>query len=243
MQRLLVVSQGAAEFTVATDQVSLNIEVSPGSLIVTMPQSQQAQKLCQRSEFAKELVKHLNLTSSSAMTQIHRILNEPDLGTDNILEQERIPPADWLVKTQRVATATPPASPTVAPVLTPPHSQPSSSPYVAPADLDTLEYEDVLVSTTSGQVSYRIPSRPVYVPIPAVVNHEVEAPEYKAVLDHVLRQAVGVKWRRTPGERTQTSTYESLRTVATASTSQLFGKDAFVYHRIGAAGELFVSAH
>lgn len=206
-----------------------------------MPQSKLEQKSCLRSDLPKGLAKELQILDAHAVSQIYRLINELDMGTDQLLQEEGIPHTDeWLSKTER-------APPPSAPVFTRPELEAVSA--SSPIPINVGAGSIVWSSTQSGMFSYQ--SRQPYITIPAEVNHRIEAPEYQRVLDHVRRQAVDVKWRNAPRENATASTNDHTRflndqcrnrgsSIDPFKYPELFGSDEYVQFRMGAVGELFV---
>lgn len=256
MQTILWVRQGEHTIKASMNQAYLKMKREGNSFRIVLPQQPRERRSCLRSQLPKSLVKELGIFGSSAEKQIYRFINELDMGTDELLATERIPHADsWLTKTERLPQpAEPDVSdiPTANGLITLP-APPSLSATVAPqTDSEYDEGAVVISSTQTRLASYA--RREVYVQIPATVNHEVDAPEYWKVLEHIRRQARGVVWRNRQPEQTLTSTNEYIaflndltrsRNGSTdlSSYPELFGSDDLVKHRIGAAGELFVRRH
>lgn len=168
----------------------------------------------------------LDVFDSRAEKQIYRIINELETGTDDILNEEVLSRVSWLPETRR-------------PAPTPPVTSMQSS---------NLADNEPDLPTYPIQENYRQPYRA----LPAEIQHEIDAPEYWKVIEHVHKQAskIGSKLHRRNGEAGNlddlAADFGLLGLGHTAlnpdDCPNLFGGDVWLSKfRLGAAGELFVS--
>ncbi len=165
----------------------------------------------------------LDIIDSRGEKQIYRILNELETGTEDILREEGISRVSWLSETHR------------------------STPVPPPVASQTMIDEMIEHAAGTFPINYRQPYRV----LPAEIQHEIDAPNYWKVIDHVHRQAsrIGSKLHRRNDEG---ASFDDLarefaglvlnnNILDPADRPDLFGHDWLTNFRLGAAGELFVS--
>ncbi|KIX03638.1 uncharacterized protein Z518_07191 [Rhinocladiella mackenziei CBS 650.93] len=222
----LVVTQDEHPVKVPTSRPSLIPKYEHNRLEITLPAEERATRQCMRSQLPGYIAAELlNIFDSRAEKQIYRILNELETGTDDILFEEGISRVSWLPETRR-------------PAPTPP--------LIAPQTSDLADDEPNL-PTDPIQTNYRQPYRA----LPVEIQHEIDAPDYWKVIEHVHKQASKI------GNRLHRRNYEAGNFDDLAAEfaglvldhtvldpndcPNLFGNDVWLSKfRLGAAGELFV---
>jgi hypothetical protein len=223
----LAVMQDEHPVKVLTSRASLISKYKHNKLEITLPAEERATRQCMRSQLPGYIAAELlDIFDSRAEKQIYRILNELGTGTDDILFEEGISPVSWLPETRRPA----PMPPVIAP-------QPSD-----------LADDELNLPTGPIQTNYR----QSYRALPVEIQHEIDAPDYWKVIEHVHKQAskIGNRLHRRNDE---TGNFDDLAAdfagLVLDHTIQdhndcpnLFGNDVWLSKfRLGAAGELFVS--
>ncbi|KIW23153.1 uncharacterized protein PV07_11373 [Cladophialophora immunda] len=229
MLTCLVVTQDGQPVEVPTSRPSLVSNYEHNRLEITLPAEERATRQCMRWQLPGYIASELlDIFDSRAEKQIYRIINELDTGTDDILLEEGISRVSWLPETCRPAPIPVPAPAPIA-------SQTS--------DLADDE-PNVVVSPIHG--SHRQPYRA----LPVEIQHEIDAPDYWKVIEHVHRQAS--KSGNTLHRRNdEAGSFDDLAADLAGlvldhpvldpnDCPNLFGNDWLSNFRLGAAGELFV---
>lgn len=261
----LVVMQDTTPISVDTAKSSLIVEQKSSGIYITLPYNVAERKQCMRTQLPTHLAELLQIYDARGERQIYRILNELELGTDDILVAEEISEVSWLEKTSRLALPTeaqPPEVQTPGPQQSEAQAQREipvqvgqrirASTTYSRDYRETREVESIIHVAESVSASNARAPAPTFRTLPAIIDHEVEAPEYWKVLDFVCKQA-----RRfantyqnitsaTPDDLAQL--FESLTIhntdVDPANSPHLFGNDVWLSKfRVGAAGELLVSSN
>lgn len=271
----IVVAYKEVEVKIENSTNSLLLEQSANAIKITLDSRETERRRAMRCQLPGDLAKALQIHGSDGARQIHRILNELSLGTEEILQEECVPEVSWLTKIHRappILSSDPNSNLTsepVANVLATPESQPEiqstpgSDSHVPMVTYPSVRQNPVHIEPLRAQTSVHATSsfsfdsstihvsRPQYRPLPAAVDHEIEAPEYWKVLEHVDRQAVllteklGGRRIATAEDITRSLANLTLRETASlepADHPALFGSDVWLSKfRVGAAGELLVS--
>lgn len=248
--------QGTDEIKVPTNKAFLLMSREDQAFRIVVPKAQDERKSCFRSQLPRKLATELGIWDASAEKQLYRIINEVDMGTDQLMEEESIPPASWLQKTERPMpiVRTPVRS---SSILTPQGSTPEGH-RIEHGGLTNL-FDGLRIVDVNEETGVHSPAQYIanyrpnrqYITIPATISVETVPEHYSKVLKHVHRQAVGVKWRHGTVNSTMSTTSDLTNHFATleihgdpleaSSRPQLFGADNYSNFRLGAAGELFVS--
>lgn len=190
----------------------------------------------------------LDIIDSRGEKQIYRIINELESGTDGILLEENIPRISWLPETCRPA---PPVQPDDAPI-SPPSGLANGDIHLPTGPVQTNAEFPANETTEHAVAGYPVRYRQPYRALPAVIQHEIDAPSYWRVIEHVHRQAskIGNELRhRNDGAASMDDLTAGFNTLTLdnnildpADHPDLFGHDPWLSKfRLGAAGELFVS--
>jgi hypothetical protein len=245
MSSYLVVMQDGHEVKVPTARPSLIATHDQSGLNITLPAEQRARQQCMRSQLPGYIaVELLDITDSRGEKQIYRILNELQTGTHDILLEEGISRVSWLPETHRP----------------PPFVQPEDAPIPTPIPLETSGLADDEThlelpadeTTVRAAAAYPGNYRQPYRALPTEIRHEVDAPAYWKVIEHVHRQASKIGnelHRRNDGAASLDDLTAGFATLTLdnnildpAHCPDLFGHDVWLSKfRMGAAGELFVS--
>lgn len=257
MSTTLSVQHGKKIIKVEADKAYLFFNhCQKDGLKIVLPQDARERDKCLRGQLPKALAHFLQIDDSDGQRQIYRLLNEVDMGTDELLDDEGIPHVDsWLLKTGReaVLSDSDESDTSVSGESTNSEHSESSDQH----EQTVIEFQprlteddaiDLEVSTPSARHRpYRTNIRP-----PEDFESRVEAPDYWRLLEHAQRQAVKVIFRdrvKHP-EHVSSDAYAKFledlwirkgRVVKFRSYPELFGNDEHDAFRIGAAGELFVS--
>ena len=288
----LVVSLGVgSDVRVEDKKLFFMLEKGDGGLRIVFPARSTERLQSMRGQLPSRLADLLNVYSSKGERQIHRIINELESGTDDILLHEEITRVSWLTVTSRPVTAsrsengaTPERS---APSIRTSSmdgeprtsyqsfqygidlSEPTSMEFInrepttrewttpepatpEPTTLGTSNMFRFGSSASSRSGTFR-PSITTSTSIPARIESDSEDSLYWKVLDHVVKQAhsAGNNIRRMSNATANgddIATYLSSLTLGPmgfefSSQSRYFGSEpGMTKIRIGAAGELFVSA-
>ena len=249
-------------YTVRQDGVSVKVDNTKASLVVTedegvlriiLPHDRSERRSCCRGQLPGRLAAILGIYDGRCEKQIYRIINETDMGTDDLMTNEDIPHASWLTKTERKPQPLQPEQ-HQARLATQRDSFVNDSDADLTAGFASLSIAQRQTTITVSNAQFpqnAYQPRQRYIPIPPILNQQTEPPHYHKVLEHIRRQAASVKWRNRPSERTQTTTSDLTRyfdalqiqgndDLDAASRPELFGSDHFSNFRLGAAGELFV---
>lgn len=223
----LVVTQDEHPVKVPTSRPSLISKYEHNRLEITLPAEERATRRCMRSQLPGYIAAELlDIFDSRAEKQIYRILNELETGTDDILFEEGISRVSWLPETCRPA----PIPPLIAP--------------------HTSDLADDELNLPTGPIytSHRQPYRA----LPVEVQHEVDAPDYWKVIEHVHKQALKIG-NRLHRRNDEVGNVDNLAAEFAGLVldhiildpndyPNLFGNDMWLSKfRLGAAGELFVS--
>jgi hypothetical protein len=221
-----------------------------GVLEITLPEAEPAARQCMRAQLPGYISrKLLDIFDFSGEKQIYRILNELETSTDDIVHQEGISRVSWLPQTNR-------------PALTPYAIATQGIPVPVVEEADRLVHttqlnghqavavEEAVTSTTATSL---IPQLQHYEPLPASIPHELQAPHYWKVIEHVHRQASKIGNSLRPGFGASVSVDDLASNLANLGLGDagidpnerpdLFGRGWLSNFRLGAAGELFVSPH
>lgn len=256
MFNMYCLKQGEKEIKVPTDKASIIVSTEDHSLRIVVPKDFIKRKSCFRSRLPQSLASVLGLYTTSDEKQIYRIINEVDMGTDQLMHEEDIPSVSWLEKVERVQPIT---QPTTTSSLDLPNlnNQPnrrdvSEEDFVSALGNLALT-EERSAPNVQSQQQFVFTSRPSrhFISIPATLSSNTVPPQYHKVLQHIHRQAVGVQWRDRTQSPDLTITSELTAYFANLavqgdpleafSRPELFGSDQYSHFRLGAAGELFVS--
>lgn len=223
----LVVEQDEDLVMVPSSRLSLISKYERNTLEITLPAEARATKQCIRSQLPGYIAAELlEIVDARAEKQIFRILDELDSGTDEILAEEGISRVSWLPETCRAAP-------------TPPITTPGTS-------------ESVENGPDLPAGAYQTNHRQYCRPLPVEIQHEVDAPLYWKVIDHVHKQASKIG-NRLHGRNDAAGNLDDLAAefsglmlddtrVDPDDYPNHFGNDVWLSKfRLGAAGELFVS--
>jgi hypothetical protein len=245
MSSYLVVMQDGHEVKIPTARPSLIATHNQNGLSITLPAEQRARKQCMRSQLPGYIaVDLLDITDSRGEKQIYRILNELQTGTYDILLEEGISRVSWLPETHR----------------SPPIVQPEDAPITTHIPLETSGWANDETdlelpadeTTVRAAAAYPGNYRQRYRSLPAEIRHDIDAPAYWKVIEHVHRQASKIGnelHRRSDGAASLDDLTAGFATLTLdnnildpAHRPELFGHDVWLSKfRLGAAGELFVS--
>ncbi|KAJ9605358.1 hypothetical protein H2200_010015 [Cladophialophora chaetospira] len=253
MSSYLKVVQDGHEIKVPTARPSLIAKHDHNMLKITLPAELSARKQCMRSQLPGYIAEELlDVIDSRGEKQIYRILNELESGTDDVLLEEGISRVSWLPEIRRPAPAFPaenaPPSPHMAlqtSGLANEEQNGLSGLYQTQAELpiDDIPRQAVAAFPTTYREPYRV--------LPAEIQHEIDAPNYWKVIEHVHRQASKIGSRlhhrndRAGSLDDLTAGFATLALdndmLDPADHPGMFGSDWLSTYRLGAAGELFVS--
>lgn len=240
----LVVTRDRTQVTVDTTKSSLIMKQDAQGLSITLPSNVAERMKCMRSQLPTHLSEILQIYDARGERQIYRILNELELGTDDILITEEISEVSWLEKTSRLASTLEPQ-----PQIEAPGQEIQASTSHSQAYIEIHEVETIVRAASSISISNSRAPAPRFRPLPATFVHELEAPDYWKVLERVDKQARRVANTSqnvvNPTLEDITQLFASLTIRNTdldpADLPNLFGSDFWLSKfRVGAAGELFV---
>ena len=255
MSTNLVVIQDRAEVKVESTKAALILTQNEDRLTLTLPEAKSERMQCMKSRLPGYLAELLHIYDSRGEKQIYRIINELESGTDDILVDEDISRVNWLEITSRPAPPPEPENETQAqPLIEQPSSFARSETQFTATRVHAYDEVAVVESSVRAAASISIHGSgtipPPFRGLPTQISHEVEAPHYWNVLEHVQKQAMAM------GNQLRNSTAATpddiagvLASLTLESTSldparypTLFGDDFWLSKfRVGAAGELFVS--
>lgn len=261
----LVVEQDQTEIKIETSRASIIIQSDENSLSITLPSQSKERRRCMRSQLPGHLVEMLQICDSRGQTQIYRIINELDSGTDEILLDEQISETPWIAKTARATPVSRVSTPPPQSILdgevqvvqavragTSPGGARIQVPYIQEQTYQDVHLVEVTARSTNFSAVYdRTVPPATFRPLPTEINHTVQAPDYWKVLEHVAdRAALMVNRLRRSSDLTTDdliNSFASLRlqsaTFEPADYPSLFGNDVWLSKfRVGAAGELLVSS-
>lgn len=248
MRTLLVVDQNGNEVKVDSNKVPLVLDRQGQSLRIVLPADELQRRSCFRNRLPTMLCELLKIQDVIAQKQVYRILNEVDLGTDEIMAQEDIPAASWLEKTARSA-----------PLLSSAESIPELA---SGSKADSMQAEARKISPSTEQTQAGANLKTLLSPpsrsdsshgktcIPTTLLSQQEAIRYHEVLEHVRMQARKFIGCSIGGKildsfaglaRDFGKLAISGKKLGSTPLSELFGNDDPNNIRIGAAGELFES--
>jgi hypothetical protein len=219
-------------------------------LEITLPEAELAATQSMRAQLPGYISHELlEITDSRGEKQIYRILNELETSTEDILLQEGVSPVSWLPQTNRPALTTHAISTQGFPVP----AVEEADRLVHTAQLNEHQPVTAEEPVTSTTATSPIPQLQRYEPLPAKIPHEVQAPHYWKVVEHVHRQAskIGNSLRRGTGAPASVDDlapeFANLglgdAVVDPNERPDLFGRGWLSNFRLGAAGELFVSLY
>lgn len=253
MASYLVVMQDGREIRVSTTRSSLIAKHDDEGLLITLPAEQSARKQCMRSQLPGYIAADLlDIIDSRGEKQIYRILNELETGTDDILLGESISEVSWLPKTRRPAPISQPEDAIITPpVVLNMSDLPNGDSNLLNGSRETHVELPADETTIRATAAYPRHSRQPYRALPAEIQHEIDAPDYWKVIEHVHRQASKIGGLHQGNETTESLDDLIARFAALAFDNdildpanypRLFGHDSWLSKfRLGAAGELLVS--
>jgi hypothetical protein len=222
------------------------VKYEQNRLEITLPAGERATRQCMRSQLPGHIAAELlEIFDSRAEKQIYRILNELETGTDDILFEEGISRVSWLPETHRPAPISPPITPQTSDLT-------DDEPNLLTGPIQTngaLPTDETFVSAAATfPTNYRQPYRA----LPAVIQHDIDAPDYWKVIEHVHEQALKIG-NRLHRRNDEVGNFDHLAAEFAGLVldhpildpddyPNLFGSDMWLSKfRLGAAGELFVS--